>query len=39
VRLLILLVVLGALALGLHMPFPEALRLEHNRMSLVYYLV
>jgi aspartyl protease family protein len=39
VRLLILLVALGTLALGLHMLFPEALRLEHNRMSLVYYLV
>ena len=38
-RLLILLVVVGALALGLHMLFPDALRLEHNRMSLVYYLV
>jgi aspartyl protease family protein len=37
--LLILLVAVGALALGLHMLFPDALRLEHNRMSLVYYLV
>jgi aspartyl protease family protein len=39
-RFLILLVV-GVLivAFGLHTLFPEALRLEHNRMSLVYYVV
>jgi aspartyl protease family protein len=37
--LLILLAFVGALAFGLHMLFPDALRLEHNRMSLVYYLV
>jgi predicted aspartyl protease len=36
--LLILLALVGALVLGLHMLFPDALRLEHNRMSLVYYL-
>jgi aspartyl protease family protein len=39
VPLLILLVVLGTLALGLHVLFPDALRLEHNRISLVYNLV
>jgi aspartyl protease family protein len=39
VRILLLLVVVGTLALGLHMLFPDALRLEHNRMSLVYNLV
>jgi hypothetical protein len=38
VWLLILLAVVGALALGLHAIFPDALRLEHNRMALVYYL-
>jgi aspartyl protease family protein len=37
--LLILLVVVGGLAFGLHTLFPDALRLEHNRMSLVYYVV
>ncbi|MGH6898324.1 MAG: TIGR02281 family clan AA aspartic protease [Geminicoccaceae bacterium] len=37
--LLILLAVVGALALGMHTLFPDALRLEHNRMSLVYYVV
>ena len=36
--LLILLAVVGGLALGLHTLFPDALRLEHNRMALVYYL-
>ena len=36
--LLILLAVVGAIALGLHALFPEALRLEQNRMSLVYYM-
>lgn len=36
--LLVPLAVLGALALGLHTLFPDALRLEENRMSLVYYL-
>lgn len=36
--LLILLAVVGALAFGLHAIFPDALRLEHNRMALVYYL-
>lgn len=35
--LLILLAVVGAIAFGLHTWFPDALRLEHNRMSLVYY--
>jgi hypothetical protein len=35
---LILLAIVGALVLGLHALFPDALRLEHNRMSLVYYL-
>jgi aspartyl protease family protein len=39
VWLLILLAIVGALAFGLHMLFPDALRLEHNRMSLVYYVV
>lgn len=37
--LLILLAVVGGVAFGLHMLFPDALRLEHNRMSLVYYVV
>ena len=37
--LLILLVVVGGLALGLHTLFPDALQREHNRMALVYYLV
>jgi predicted aspartyl protease len=36
--LLVLLAIVGALVLGLHALFPDALRLEHNRMSLVYYL-
>ena len=36
--LLILLALVGGLALGLHTLFPDALRLEHNRMALVYYL-
>ena len=35
---LLLLAVVGAVAFGLHTLFPDALRLEHNRMSLVYYI-
>lgn len=35
--LLILLGVIGAIAFGLHTLFPDALRLDQNRMSLVYY--
>jgi aspartyl protease family protein len=37
--LLIPLAVVGGIALALHALFPDALRLEHNRMALVYYLV
>lgn len=37
--LLILLAVIGAIAFGLHTLFPDALRLEQNRMSLVYYVM
>jgi aspartyl protease family protein len=37
-QLLVLLAVVGAIAFGLHTLFPEALRFEQNRMSLVYYL-
>lgn len=35
--LLVLLASIGAIAFGLHTLFPDALRLEQNRMSLVYY--
>lgn len=35
--LLFVLAGIGAIVLGLHTLFPDALRAEHNRMSLVYY--
>jgi aspartyl protease family protein len=38
-RILVLLIVVAGLAFGLHTLFPDALRLEQNRMSLVYYVV
>ena len=38
-RILALLIGVAVLAFGLHLLFPEALRLEQNRMSLVYYVV
>jgi aspartyl protease family protein len=38
-RILVLLVLVAGLAFGLHTLFPDALRLEQNRMSLVYYVV
>src|SRR5690606_41193894 len=34
---LLLLAGLGAVVLGLHALFPDALRAEHNRMTPVYY--
>ena len=37
--ILVLLVLVAGLAFGLHTLFPDALRLEQNRMSLVYYVV
>jgi predicted aspartyl protease len=37
--LLLPLAIVGGTALGLHALFPDTLRVESNRMSLVYYLV
>lgn len=37
--ILVLLILVAGLAFGLHTLFPDALRLEQNRMSLVYYVV